>query len=238
MNCRRRTDVERVRERLAAKGWPLDDARDGEESRIAVLRAFAVAQGSSASPLLADLERGPERPGIRAGAGPVGADRLRIVCAAGGRGYRRRRRRGGDDVRNHRYPKGALLTAAALTASAEATHDRLGGPGRWLLALPSYHIAGIQVLVRSLLAGTVPVELDVSTGFDINQLPSAVARTRLGATLHGAGRHAVGQGAGRSGRRCRAGRPGRRADRRWPGPATGPRRRRERRGSTWSAPTA
>ena len=26
------TDVERVRERLAAKGWPLDDPRDGEVS--------------------------------------------------------------------------------------------------------------------------------------------------------------------------------------------------------------
>lgn len=26
------TDVERVRERLAAKGWPLEDARDGEET--------------------------------------------------------------------------------------------------------------------------------------------------------------------------------------------------------------
>ena len=25
-------DVERVRERLVAKGWPLDDARDGEEA--------------------------------------------------------------------------------------------------------------------------------------------------------------------------------------------------------------
>ena len=25
-------DVERVRERLAAKGWPLDDAREGEET--------------------------------------------------------------------------------------------------------------------------------------------------------------------------------------------------------------
>jgi hypothetical protein len=25
-------DVERVRERLAAKGWPLDDAHDGEET--------------------------------------------------------------------------------------------------------------------------------------------------------------------------------------------------------------
>jgi hypothetical protein len=26
------TDVERVRERLEAKGWPLEDARDGEET--------------------------------------------------------------------------------------------------------------------------------------------------------------------------------------------------------------
>lgn len=72
-------------------------------------------------------------------------------------------------------PKGAMLTAAALTASAAATHDRLGGPGRWLLALPAHHIAGIQVLVRSVLAGTVPVALDVSAGFDVGQLPTAVA---------------------------------------------------------------
>lgn len=77
-------------------------------------------------------------------------------------------------------PKGALLTAAALTASAVATHDRLGGPGRWLLALPPYHIAGVQVLVRSLLAGTTPVELDVSTGFDITELPSAVQQLGTG----------------------------------------------------------
>jgi o-succinylbenzoate---CoA ligase len=75
-------------------------------------------------------------------------------------------------------PKGAQLTTAALTASAAATHDRLGGAGRWLLALPPYHIAGVQVLVRSLLAGTAPVELDISTGFDISELPSAV--TELG----------------------------------------------------------
>jgi o-succinylbenzoate---CoA ligase len=73
-------------------------------------------------------------------------------------------------------PKGALLTAAALTASAAATHDRLGGPGSWLLAVPPHHIAGLQVLVRSVLAGTVPVELDVSAGFDISQLPGAVSR--------------------------------------------------------------
>ena len=69
-------------------------------------------------------------------------------------------------------PKGALLSAAALRASADATHDRLGGPGRWLLALPAHHVAGLQVLVRSLRAGTTPVTLD--PGFDVSELPSAV----------------------------------------------------------------
>ncbi len=77
-------------------------------------------------------------------------------------------------------PKGALLTAAALTASATTTHDRLGGPGSWLLALPPYHIAGVQVLVRSVLAGSVPVELDVSGGFDVGELPGAVRRLGSG----------------------------------------------------------
>lgn len=71
-------------------------------------------------------------------------------------------------------PKGAMLTPAALIASASATHDRLGGPGTWLLALPTHHIAGMQVLVRSSLAGTVPVELDLSRGFDVTGLPAAV----------------------------------------------------------------
>ncbi|NOQ00169.1 o-succinylbenzoate--CoA ligase [Mycolicibacterium fortuitum] len=70
-------------------------------------------------------------------------------------------------------PKGALLTADALRASATATHSRLGGDGRWLLALPAYHIAGLQVLVRSTLAGTTPVTVPAS--FDPRELPSAVA---------------------------------------------------------------
>lgn len=70
-------------------------------------------------------------------------------------------------------PKGAMLTASALTASAEATHRRLGGPGRWLLALPAYHVAGLQVLVRSVIADTTPVA--VSAGFTGDELASAVA---------------------------------------------------------------
>jgi O-succinylbenzoic acid--CoA ligase len=52
--------------------------------------------------------------------------------------------------------RGVLLSAAALRASATATHARLGGPGAWLLALPVSAIAGLQVLCRSVLAGTRP----------------------------------------------------------------------------------
>jgi O-succinylbenzoic acid--CoA ligase len=71
-------------------------------------------------------------------------------------------------------PKGAMLTAAALRASASATHARLGGPGQWLLALPAHHIAGLQVLIRSTLAGTTPVVVDASSGFDASCLARAI----------------------------------------------------------------
>jgi o-succinylbenzoate---CoA ligase len=70
-------------------------------------------------------------------------------------------------------PKGAQLTAAGLLASAHATHERLGGPGRWLLALPAYHVAGFQVLVRSVVAGTAPVAL--GAGFAPAELAQAIA---------------------------------------------------------------
>ncbi|AYJ51014.1 o-succinylbenzoate--CoA ligase [Rhodococcus sp. P1Y] len=73
-------------------------------------------------------------------------------------------------------PKGAMLSAAALRASGTATHLFLGGPGTWLLALPAHHIAGMQVLLRSVLAGTDPAILDVRAGFDPSALAGAVAR--------------------------------------------------------------
>lgn len=62
-------------------------------------------------------------------------------------------------------PKLVVLSAAALHASARATIERLGGPGRWLLALPGEHIAGVQVIVRALLTGGSPVYLDLRGGF-------------------------------------------------------------------------
>jgi O-succinylbenzoic acid--CoA ligase len=73
-------------------------------------------------------------------------------------------------------PKGVLLSASSLLASASATHDRLGGPGRWLLALPVQHVAGLQVLIRSLTTGTVPGTVDLATGFDPEAFADATER--------------------------------------------------------------
>ncbi|MFP5335344.1 MAG: o-succinylbenzoate--CoA ligase [Actinomycetes bacterium] len=68
------------------------------------------------------------------------------------------------------------LTGTALRASARATHDRLGGPGQWLLALPVTHVAGWQVLVRSADAGHRPAVLDLSGGFSPAAFTAAAAR--------------------------------------------------------------
>ena len=56
-------------------------------------------------------------------------------------------------------PKGAELSAAALTHSARASLARIGArPGEaWLSCLPPSHISGLQVFVRSLLSGVPPV---------------------------------------------------------------------------------
>jgi O-succinylbenzoic acid--CoA ligase len=57
-------------------------------------------------------------------------------------------------------PKRVVLSRAAMRASATATLARLGGPGQWLLNLPPTYVAGLQVLFRSVLAGTEPVVQD------------------------------------------------------------------------------
>lgn len=72
-------------------------------------------------------------------------------------------------------PKGAQLTPANLITSADATHQYLGGPGQWLLAMPAHHIAGLQVLVRSMVAGVEPEWVDLSRGFDIGEFAARAA---------------------------------------------------------------
>jgi O-succinylbenzoic acid--CoA ligase len=60
-----------------------------------------------------------------------------------------------------------VLSRAAVLASVHASARRLGGSGRWLLALPPTYVAGLQVVCRSLVAGHEPVLLagDSDGGF-------------------------------------------------------------------------
>ena len=60
-------------------------------------------------------------------------------------------------------PKQVVLTREAVLASASVSAARLGGAGRWVLALPSSYVAGFNVVVRSLVAGHRPVVLGDGT---------------------------------------------------------------------------
>jgi o-succinylbenzoate---CoA ligase len=62
-------------------------------------------------------------------------------------------------------PKGVELSAAALEASARASLARAGARAgeRWLACLPASHVAGLQVLVRSIAGGTEPVVIAEAT---------------------------------------------------------------------------
>lgn len=76
-------------------------------------------------------------------------------------------------------PKRVALSADALLASAAASDAVLGGPGRWLLALPAHYIAGANVLVRSIVAGTDPVVLPAGP-FDAARFAAASDRIEDG----------------------------------------------------------
>jgi O-succinylbenzoic acid--CoA ligase len=54
-------------------------------------------------------------------------------------------------------PKRVALSADAVLANAAASESSLGGPGQWVLALPTHNIAGLNVLARSIAAETQPV---------------------------------------------------------------------------------
>ena len=112
---------------------PLDPALP-RPRLAALLEAFA--------PAVVETAEGSARYVTARPAPGVGEDSALVVATSGSTGR----------------PKGTELGAAALLASARASLRRIGArPGeRWLCCLPAFHIAGIQVLVRSLLAGTTP----------------------------------------------------------------------------------
>lgn len=75
-------------------------------------------------------------------------------------------------------PKSVVLSRTALTAGARATAARIG-EGAWLLALPASYVAGLQVLVRSIVSGREPTML---TGAFTPQAFAAAARDMASAT--------------------------------------------------------
>lgn len=110
--------------------WVGDNAGELRDALVAALDG-----GETVLPLA------PGSEGLRAAMAPgepVEPDTAVIIATSGSTGE----------------PKGVLLSAKALLSSAEATHRRLGGPGHWLLATPAQYIGGLQVIVRTVLAGT------------------------------------------------------------------------------------
>jgi len=72
-------------------------------------------------------------------------------------------------------PKAVVLSRAAIRFSAAATHERLGGPGDWVCALPTQHVAGLMTIARAVLAGRT-VRFAAT---DLSDLPAAGARSYL-----------------------------------------------------------
>ena len=72
--------------------------------------------------------------------------------------------------------KRVALSADAVLANAGASESALGGPGQWVLALPTHYIAGLNVLTRSICAGHDPV---VVTGERFTAAEFLAAVTRM-----------------------------------------------------------
>lgn len=119
------------------------DGTPGSIDRLRRALSDALDGGTAVLPLDAHDPSAPALRDSMAPGEPVEPDTAAIIATSGSTGA----------------PKGVLLSAAALTASASATHERLGGEGHWLLATPARYIGGLQVLVRALLAGTEPAIL-------------------------------------------------------------------------------
>lgn len=142
-------------------------APNGEAVLTSLVPALAAAL-DGAGPALLPLPTGGTRGAVLAAldpSAPLERDDVALVVPTSG---------------STGEPKGAMLTADALRYSARATHERLGGPGQWLLALPVTHVAGLAVLVRSLEARTRPELLDLYAGFDVAAFADATARLRQG----------------------------------------------------------
>lgn len=119
----------------ALRAIPVDD-----RAWLIAALGDALAGGAPILPLASGIDLGdPEIEALRELALPEGT--AVVVRTSGSSGI----------------PKAVALSAEALRESADATHETLGGPGQWLVALPAHLISGLQMLVRSAVTGIEPV---------------------------------------------------------------------------------
>ena len=108
----------------------------------------------------------PERRTLQDSAGRAGhvahADAAAIVFTSGTTGR----------------PRAAVLTRAALAASAQASAANLGwrDDDCWLLAMPLARVGGLSIVTRCLAARRA---LALAPGFDAGSLPERIARERI-----------------------------------------------------------
>ncbi len=78
-------------------------------------------------------------------------------------------------------PKSVLLSANSLISNAKAPHKFLGANigERWSLLLPTSHIAGLNILIRSIELGTEPVGVTSKADY------TAIVPTQLHRALNG-----------------------------------------------------
>jgi len=134
---------------VTAAGPEAPPLRTVEPSEVAASLTEALNGGPPIAPLPADpIERARATTMLQATQPVIEADAAAVVSTSGSTGA----------------PKGVVLSRAAIRASVEATHAWLGAPGDWVLALPTYYIAGLMVLARTHLAGmrAKPVRADLN----------------------------------------------------------------------------
>jgi len=84
-------------------------------------------------------------------------------------------------------PKEVVLSSAALISSARASNKFIGAKAgqTWSLLLPLTHVAAVNVIVRSIELGTIPIDLRDFDGEYPKADYTAIVPTQLFRALHG-----------------------------------------------------
>ena len=153
-------------QRAAAEASPQPAVLDGSSSVDTVVALYALLKQRRPVALLHPKLTEPEREAalraIARGAKSLPADAAVIVLTSGTTGE----------------PRAAVLTRAALAASAAASAANLGwhDDDCWLLAMPIARVGGLSIITRSLIARRA---VALAPRFDAAQFPALVERHRV-----------------------------------------------------------